>query len=170
GSVYVNFFVVPEGDNMKGKIIPEKNKIKNLINQERDAIALWIKDGMRLPDIYRLLKEKHPELTFSQNGFVFSLRRDASDLHENALFNRSTVAVFMQKQHSEMTLMVNSGCLLKNVHEALFSHISYSVFLRYIVKLYPDLHYQAKLNRKGAVCGELHHEENASVYQNDEVC
>lgn len=133
------------------EIISEKSKIKYLISKERDCISLWISKGMRLQGVYELLVRKYPELVFSYTGFITTLRHCENDLHKNALLNRSPFFILLKEKYTEMIELVNSGYSLKDIHAALFSHLSFSSFLKNMSHHYPDLHYQAKKNGHNAM-------------------
>ncbi|HFM0917906.1 TPA: hypothetical protein ACG6D1_004892, partial [Escherichia coli] len=115
-------------------------------SKERDCISLWISKGMRLHGVYEQLVRKYPELVFSYTGFITTLRHYANDLHKDALLNRSPFFLLLKEKYPEMIELANSGYSLKDIHGALFSHLSFSSFIKNMSDRYPDLHFQAKKN------------------------
>lgn len=133
---------------MKHGKFPDKLKIRKIISQVLELIDTLFSDGKCLTEVYNHLREKHTVLLFSRNGFTRTLRHEHAKLHEQAVQNRSPNCVSIRKKHDKIITLVNSGASMKDIYEKLFSNISFASFRKHFERLYPELHFQTKLNNK----------------------
>lgn len=131
---------------MPKKVDIRIHKILSLLDRERSLLAWLVSRGLNPSHIYNHLCKHHPDVHFSLGGFLNAFRRLEPELYEHALRNRNRAYLSVQAYHEEIREQVNAGYSLKQIHDRICPHITYSVFIARLREHDPDLHFRARQN------------------------
>ncbi|MEB7742458.1 hypothetical protein NGB58_25355 [Escherichia coli] len=132
---------------MNCNTVPGKSEIYRLIVNESELITAWIKSGDMPSTVYKKLRDKHPDVIFSVNGFLYNLRHFNYALYETALKNKSKTRLLILNHYDDIAAAICSGHTLKDTHKLVCPHITYNCFIVQLRKTCPDLHSLGKTNR-----------------------